>query len=223
MSIIKLENISKKFVYGKSGVISVLDNVNLEIEKGDFISLMGPSGAGKTTLFNIIGCVYEPDEGKYIFENEDISKINPNICAKIRNEKIGFLRQDYALINELTVYENIMLPLLFSKLPKKSFRTKAENAAEMTGISDLLNQKAGNLSGGQKQRTAAARAIVNDPSLILADEPTGALDSENAMELMNLFESLNKNGSTIFIVTHDKNVAERSKRILHIKDGKISA
>lgn len=219
---IKIENLSKTYDKGKNNAVKALDNVSLHIEKGDLTAIIGRSGSGKTTLLNIIGCIDSFESGKYTLDSKDVSKSNDNKLAKLRNEKIGFVMQNFALINDDTVLENVMLPFYFSsKTSLKNAKKLAMSALEKMGIVKLANKPIRKLSGGQKQRVAIARAIVNNPSVILADEPTGALDSKTSKEIMEVFHQLNSQGATIVIVTHDMEVAKQCGRIVEISDGKI--
>lgn len=219
---IKIENLSKTYDKGKNNAVKALDNVSLHIEKGDLTAIIGRSGSGKTTLLNIIGCIDSFESGKYTLDSKEVSKSNDKKLAKLRNEKIGFVMQNFALINEDTALENVMLPFYFnSKTSLRNAKKLAMTALEKMGIGKLANKPIKKLSGGQKQRVAIARAIVNEPSVILADEPTGALDSKTSQEIMNVFHQLNSQGATIIIVTHDMEVAKQCGRIIEIGDGKI--
>lgn len=215
---IQLKNIKKSFVNNKIPY-NVLNNISLDINDNELISIMGRSGAGKSTLLNIIGCIDNCDEGDYILDGLNINNLNNSELSKIRNKKFGFIMQDFALIEDETVRRNIMLPTYFSK-SKKIY--ECEKIAKELGIYKLLEKKASLLSGGEKQRTAIARALINDPKYIIADEPTGALDSATADLIMNIIIELNKSGKTIIIVTHDEEIAKKCKRILYISDGEIT-
>lgn len=200
---------------------TALSDVSLKIDDGELVAIQGRSGAGKTTLLNIIGLLDNYDSGEYFIDGQDIKNLNDKTAARIRNQKIGFVLQDFSLIENKSVIMNVMLPLFFSECKYEDMRAKAEKALELVGLSDQKNKKANQLSGGQKQRVAIARAIINDPSFILADEPTGALDTKTSEEIMELFKSLNAEGKTIIIITHDPIVAEICKRRIEISDGKI--
>ncbi len=217
---IKLSNISKIYKVGKSDFYA-LKNISLTVSKGEFISIRGASGSGKTTLLNIIGTLDDYEQGEYIFDNRDIQKLKDEKKASLRNQSIGFVLQDFALINNQTVIYNVMLPLLFSRLPFRKLKAKAMNALESVGLADQAKKKANQLSGGQRQRVAIARAIVNEPSLLLADEPTGQLDSKTSDQIMNLIINLNKKGITVIVVTHDPDVAALASRTITISDGTI--
>ncbi|MCR5836143.1 MAG: ABC transporter ATP-binding protein [Lachnospiraceae bacterium] len=199
----------------------VLDNVKLEIADGDMVAIKGKSGAGKSTLLHIIGLLDVWDSGSYELDGQNIVSANSKLKAKYRNEKIGYVLQDFGLIEDETVLENVCLPLMLGKKPIKEIREIAKNKLEKVGVSHLSSKKVSVLSGGEKQRVAIARALVNEPNYILADEPTGALDSGNAEKIMELLLELNKEGKTVVIVTHDDEVARKCKRIIYIKDGKI--
>lgn len=214
---IELKNISKQYRKGTT----ILEGINLRIEDGDYIALIGPSGAGKTTLMNIIGCLDYATDGKYFLDGYEISDYSEREKAKLRNEKFGFVVQDFALINEMTVYENVKMPLRYSKKVLKNQKKHIEDILKSLGVESKKEIKVKNLSGGQQQRVAIARAMVNSPEIILADEPTGALDQRTGREVMKIFSKLNKQGKTIIIVTHDPNIAAKCNRIIKIVDGKI--
>ncbi len=217
--LIKLENINK--IYENEGVKThVLKNINLEIYPGEFVAIMGPSGSGKTTLMNIMGLLDRPTSGKYYLKGKEVSKLSDNELSKLRNENIGFVFQAFFLIPYLNVLDNVLLPMLYSskKLP---FEKRALELLEKLGLKDRINFKPNQLSGGQKQRVAIARALLNDPEIILADEPTGQLDSKSSKAVMEIFKKLNKEGKTIILVTHDPFTASYAKRKIYLKDGKI--
>jgi putative ABC transport system ATP-binding protein len=215
---IKLINLNKFYNYKEENELHVLKDVNLEIKKGEFTAVTGRSGNGKTTLFNILGCVDSFQNGTYLFNDIDISKAGQSQLSKLRNEKIGFVQQDFSLIEEFSVLQNVMIPLFFSKGSFKSKKEKAVSALEKVGLSEIKAKHSAKLSGGQKQRVAIARAIVNDPDIVLADEPTGSLDRKTADEIMTLFQELNSQGSTLIIITHDKNVSDLCSRVIRISD-----
>ena len=217
---INMINISKEYSLGTNSFLA-LDKINLNIAKGEFISIMGSSGSGKSTLMNIIGCLDTPTFGEYKFNNENISKLNSNDLANIRNQKIGFVFQSFNLLPRLNALENVMLPLLYSGKPSYERKDLAMNSLQSVGLQDRVNHRPNQLSGGQQQRVSIARAIVGIPNLILADEPTGALDSITSLEIMNILDSLNKKGITIVLVTHENDIAEYGNRIIHMKDGHI--
>lgn len=221
---IKIENLSKTYDKGKNNAVKALTNISLHIKKGDLTAIIGRSGSGKTTLLNVIGCIDNFESGVYVLDGMDVSKYSDNKLAKLRNKKIGFVMQNFALINEDTALENVMLPFYFnSKISLKSAKKLALSALKKMGIGELANKPISKLSGGQKQRVAIARAIVNNPSIILADEPTGALDSKTSQEIIEVFRKLNSQGATIIIVTHDMDVAKQCERIIEIQDGKIKS
>lgn len=203
------------------GRFTALNNVDLKIDDGEIVAVQGRSGAGKTTLLNIIGLLDNYDSGEYYIDGQNAAALNDKTAALVRNQKIGFVLQDFSLIESKSVIMNVMLPLFFSDIKYEDMRPKAQKALELVGLSDQKNKKANQLSGGQKQRVAIARAIVNDPSFILADEPTGALDTKTSAEIMQLFKSLNDKGKTVIIITHDPTVAEACNRKIEISDGRI--
>ncbi len=218
---IKFENVTK--VYHLGGIdIPVLRGVSCEIKKGEHVAIMGPSGSGKTTMLNIIGCLDRVTSGKYFLEGKDISTLDDDALSEIRSRKIGFIFQSYNLIPQLTVLENIEMPLFYQQVDEAKTREKAIELAQMVGLGDRIRHRPSELSGGQQQRVAIARALMNDPVLILADEPTGNLDSVSGREIMKLLCQLNQQGTTLIVVTHDPNVAKYSSRTLKMLDGKIS-
>ena len=218
--IISMDSISKIYHLGNN-VVKALDNVSINIYENDFISIMGPSGSGKSTLMNMIGCLDVPTKGVYKFNNELISEMNDSQLANIRNEKIGFVFQTFNLLPKLTSLKNVEVPLIYSSLGKKKRLQRSEEALSIVGLSDRMAHKPSELSGGQRQRVAIARALVNKPSIILADEPTGNLDSKSGIEILNFFDELHKAGNTLIIVTHEDSVAKRAKRRVELFDGKI--
>ncbi len=218
--LIRLENIKK--IYEHFGIkTEVLKGISLSIKKGEFVAIMGVSGSGKTTLMNIIGCLDTPTEGKYFLQGKDVSKLYDDSLSEIRNQYIGFVFQNFYLIPYLTALENVLVPTIYSKKPPKNPEEKAKKLLEKVKLGERIHHKPNQLSGGQQQRVAIARALINDPQLILADEPTGALDSKTAKEIMEIFKSLHKEGKTIIIVTHDPNIANQAERIIKIEDGRI--
>nr|WP_307774396.1 ABC transporter ATP-binding protein [uncultured Cetobacterium sp.] len=217
---IKIENLDK--YYRNEGVsLHALKNVNLHIEEGEFVAIMGSSGSGKSTFMNVIGCLDKEFEGRYILDKIDISKVKEDEVSKIRNLKIGFVFQAFNLLPMLTALENVELPLVYAGVHHKERVERAKKVLEKVGLGERLHHKPNELSGGQKQRVAIARALVNEPSIILADEPTGNLDSHSEEEIMNLFLELNNQGKTIVIVSHEPEVAKYCKRIVVFKDGEI--
>ena len=217
---ITLQNISKIYKTGKEDFYALRD-VSLTVEKGDFLAIRGASGSGKTTLLNMIGCMDRCSEGTYLLEGKSVKLLSDEELSRIRNEKIGFVLQDFGLINQQTVLYNVMLPALFSKLSLGDARKKAIDALKQVGLSDQLKKRVNQLSGGQRQRVAIARAIVMNPKILLADEPTGQLDSETGKQIMDLLSALNEQGITIILVTHDAAVASYAKRIITVADGKL--
>jgi putative ABC transport system ATP-binding protein len=219
--IIKITNIDKIYKMGNS-TFKALDGVSLSIYKGEYVAIVGPSGAGKSTLMNIIGCLDIPTNGEYILDGLN-TKCSDSKLAEIRNKKIGFIFQNYNLLPKLNILENVELPLLYLGYPNKKIREKAMEAIEKVDLSSHIKHKPSELSGGQMQRVAIARALVTDPQLILADEPTGALDSKTGEEVLKMLNDLNAEGNTIVMITHDKEIAARAKRIITVKDGKITS
>ncbi|MGK7879926.1 MAG: ABC transporter ATP-binding protein [Crocosphaera sp.] len=218
--VIRLENIEK--VYGSDNTkVHALSKINLIVEKGEYCSIMGPSGSGKSTTMNLIGCLDKPTSGRYYLDNVDVSALPEVELAKIRNLKIGFVFQQFHLLAHMSALENVMLPMIFAGVPKKQRRDRAAEALKRVGLANRMQNKPNQLSGGQQQRVAIARAIVNQPVLLLADEPTGALDSRTTNEVMELFDELNSNGITVVMVTHEIEVARLTQRIVWFQDGEV--
>ncbi|HBB57729.1 MAG: ABC transporter ATP-binding protein [Chitinophagales bacterium] len=218
--IIHLEDIKKSYFMGKQE-LPVLKGLSLDIFKNEYVALMGPSGSGKSTLMNIIGCLDTPTEGRYVLNNNDVSKMPDDSLAEVRNKEIGFVFQQFNLLPRLTAAENVALPLVYAGMSKKDRIEKAMRMLEMVQLTDRSHHRPNELSGGQCQRVAIARALVNDPAIILADEPTGNLDSKTSQEIMDIFETIYKNGNTIVIVTHEEDIANHSRRIVRLRDGVI--
>lgn len=219
---IELKCVTKSYYKGTSAQINALRNVNLKINKGEMVAVIGASGSGKSTLLNIIGCLDVPDEGECYLNGKQVNNLSQGKLSEIRNKQIGFVLQDFGLMLDRTVYRNLSYPLIFnSNIKSKQFKELSKKALESVGLSSRVNSKCIELSGGQKQRVAIARAIINDPDIILADEPTGALDTKISEEIMELFKYLNQQGKTVVIVTHDSKIAEQCDRIIKISDGSI--
>ena len=218
--IITVDNINKTYKNG-SLELQVLKNISFKVDKGEFLAIMGSSGSGKSTMMNILGCLDNQYEGKYILDGIDISKSSENELSEIRNKKIGFIFQSFNLLPRLTALENVELPLVYSSVPKEERHKRANELLEMVGLKDRTHHRPNELSGGQRQRVAIARALVNNPSIILADEPTGNLDSKSEAEIIEILQKLNKMGKTIVIVTHEPNIGEIAQRKIMFKDGEI--
>lgn len=218
--LINLHSVKKIYNLGAEDV-HALDGVDLEIKRNEYISIMGPSGSGKSTLMNMIGCLDTPSEGTYFFEGEPVHEMDDNQLASIRNRKIGFVFQTFNLLSKLTAVRNVELPLIYANIPKEDRVRYAEVALEKVGLSDRMHHKPNEMSGGQRQRVAIARALVTDPSIILADEPTGNLDSKSGEEIMTIFDSLHDSGNTIILVTHEQYIAEHANRTINLLDGKV--
>lgn len=218
--IITVDNVNKTYKNG-SLELQVLKNISFKVDKGEFLAIMGSSGSGKSTMMNILGCLDNQYEGKYILDGIDISKSTENELSEIRNKKIGFIFQSFNLLPRLTALENVELPLVYSSVPKEERHKRANELLEMVGLKDRIHHRPNELSGGQRQRVAIARALVNNPSIILADEPTGNLDSKSEEEIIEILQKLNKMGKTIVIVTHEPNIGEIAQRKIVFKDGEI--
>lgn len=216
-----MEHITKTFYLDKEYKCPVLKDISITIDTGELIAIKGKSGAGKSTLLHIIGCLDTPTSGCYRIGETDMTKLPPKELARLRNEKFGFVMQDFGLIRDETVFENVSLPLLFSHVPFREIAQKTDEQLERIGISHLRNKAVELLSGGEKQRVAIARALINNPDYILADEPTGSLDSSNSEMIMQIMKTLNQEGKTVIIITHDDTIANACNRIIHINDGVI--
>ncbi|MCT4665202.1 MAG: ABC transporter ATP-binding protein [Flavobacteriales bacterium] len=217
-AVIDVRDIHKHFILGDQK-LEVLKGLDLKVDKGEFVAFMGPSGSGKSTLMNVLGFLDTPSSGSYIFNGKNVSNLGDRELAKIRNIEIGFVFQTFNLLPRLTTLANVALPLVYSGIPKKERERRATEVLEKVGLGDRLDHKPNQLSGGQRQRVAVARALVNNPSIILADEPTGNLDSKTSREIMALFQELNDAGNTLVVVTHEDDIAAHTKRIIRLRDG----
>ncbi|AVQ21781.1 ABC transporter, ATP-binding protein [Fusobacterium necrophorum subsp. funduliforme ATCC 51357] len=218
---IQIKKINKYYINGENK-LHALKGIDFHIRKGEFVSIMGSSGSGKSTMMNILGCLDREFEGEYILDGISIREIPEKNLCKVRNQKIGFVFQSFHLLPKLTALENVELPLVYAGIPKKEREVKAKKMLEIVGLETRMDHRPNELSGGQRQRVAIARALVNDPAIILADEPTGNLDSQSEIEIMNFFQSLHQKGKTIVVVTHEPEVAKYTKRVLHFRDGKLT-
>ena len=219
--LLEMKDICKSFPLG-DGSIEVLRHIDLSVEEGEYLAIMGPSGSGKTTLMNLIGCLDVPTSGSYILAGQDIGGAGDDMLADIRNRDIGFVFQNYQLLPTLDAVDNVALPLLYANVERGERRERAKEALIRMGLEDRLNHRPNQLSGGQCQRVAIARAMINQPKLLLADEPTGALDSASGVQIMDVFEELNAAGTTVILITHDANVAKRAHIVRHILDGQLA-
>ena len=217
---VKLANISKVYKMGDNDVVA-LNGVDLDIAEGEFVAIMGPSGSGKSTLMNILGCLDTPTTGSYLLDNEEVANLSEDVLAKIRNKKIGFVFQNFNLLSRISALENVALPLVYAGVSKTERINRAQELLKMVGLADRQHHMPNELSGGQRQRVAIARALVNNPKIIMADEPTGNLDTKSSVEIMAMFKELYKQGKTIILVTHEPDIAENAKRIITVRDGKI--
>lgn len=221
-AVISLADIRKSYFLGKQE-LPVLKGINLEIGRKEYVALMGPSGSGKSTLMNIIGCLDSPTSGTYILNGNDVSQMSDNELATVRNVEIGFVFQQFNLLPRLTAWENVALPLIYAGVPKKEREERAHAMLDKVGLGDRAAHKPNELSGGQSQRVAIARALVNNPSLILADEPTGNLDTKTSVEIMELFNDIHATGNTVVLVTHEEDIANFTRRIIRIRDGVVES
>lgn len=221
MPLIKLINLNKIYNLSEKLSFKALLEVNLEIDKGEFVAIVGPSGSGKSTLMNIIGLLDQPTSGSYELDGHDVAKLNEDTLAEIRNKKIGFVFQSFNLLSRTTVLDNVSLPLIYSGIKEKQRHERALVVLKEVGLEDKIQSFSNQLSGGQQQRVAIARALVTNPDVILADEPTGNLDSKNGAEIISLFHQLNQNGRTIVLITHDHVIAKNAKRVIKVRDGRI--
>ena len=217
-SLIDISNVTKRYQLGEQ-VVFALNGIDLKIEKGEYAALMGPSGSGKSTLMNIIGCLDTPTNGDYWLNNKEVSKMSDVALSEVRNAEIGFVFQTFNLLNRMNAIDNVALPLVYSGVPKKLREERAKEVLNKVGLGDRMNHKPNELSGGQRQRVAVARALVNNPSILLADEPTGNLDSKTSHEIMALFDEIHNGVNTIVLVTHEEDIAQHAKRIIRLRDG----
>jgi putative ABC transport system ATP-binding protein len=220
--VIEFENIVKNYQIG-TVIVRALRSVSLEINRNEYVAIMGPSGSGKSTLMNIVGCLDTPTKGSYILNGTDVSKMDDDRLAEIRNKEIGFIFQTFNLLPRYTALENVMLPLIYAGVPKAERERLAKATLEQVSLSDRMTHKPNELSGGQRQRVAIARALVSNPSIILADEPTGNLDSKTSADIMALLDEIHANGNTVIVVTHEEDIARHSHRIIRLMDGEISS
>ena len=221
-AVLEIKGIGKTYVIGDV-VVEALRSVDLQINKGEYVALMGPSGSGKSTLMNILGCLDTPSRGNYFLNGTDVSHMSDNELAQIRNKEIGFIFQTFNLLARNTSLENVALPLVYAGIGKKERLSIARESLNSVGLADRVDHKPNELSGGQRQRVAIARALVNKPAIILADEPTGNLDTKTSHEIMDLLEEIHKQGNTVIIVTHEEDIAKRAKRIVRLRDGSIES
>jgi len=219
--LIDIREITKVYQMGQEQV-HALSGVNLGVERGEYVAIMGPSGSGKSTLMNLIGCLDTPTSGSYVLNGREVARMTDDELAAIRNQEIGFVFQTFNLLPRTNALQQVELPLVYSGLARKERRERAVKALEAVGLGDRMNHHPNEMSGGQRQRVAVARALINDPSILLADEPTGNLDSQTGAEIMALFEDLNRRGNTIVLVTHEEDIAAHARRIVRLRDGKVT-
>ncbi|MBL0308638.1 MAG: ABC transporter ATP-binding protein [Bacteroidetes bacterium] len=219
---IEIHNIRKEYIMGLQKIAALRD-VSLSIERNEYVALMGPSGSGKSTLMNILGCLDSPTSGSYKLNNTQVSEMSEDELARVRNKEIGFVFQTFNLLPRLSSLENVALPLVYAGMSKNKRIARAEEVMEMVGLKDRMTHKPNELSGGQRQRVAIARAVVNNPSIILADEPTGNLDTKTSYEIMEIFEAINKGGNTVILVTHEDDIAKNARRIIRLRDGLVES
>jgi len=220
--VIKIRKIVRDFPLGQE-IVHVLKGIDLDIEKGDYVALMGPSGSGKSTLMNLLGCLDTPTSGSYLLNGKDVSSMSDDQLAEIRNNEIGFVFQTFNLLPRTTALENVALPMIYAGASKKVRTARAEEVLTDVGLADRMDHKPNQLSGGQRQRVAVGRALVNRPSIILADEPTGNLDSKTSEEIMKLIDDIHKAGNTVILVTHEEEIAERAHRVIRLRDGMVES
>ncbi|MEO5776444.1 MAG: ABC transporter ATP-binding protein [Flavobacterium sp.] len=220
--LINIKKLKRDFQLGNE-TINVLKGIDLQINKGEYVALMGPSGSGKSTLMNLLGCLDTPTSGTYILNGNDVSKMHDDDLAEIRNKEIGFVFQTFNLLPRTTALDNVALPMIYAGYSKSERNERASEVLTQVNLSDRMDHQPNQLSGGQRQRVAIARALVNKPSIILADEPTGNLDSKTSVEIMNLFNDIHKNGNTVIVVTHEEDIAKYAHRVIRLKDGMIES
>jgi putative ABC transport system ATP-binding protein len=220
MALIEVRDITRIYRMGDE-TVTALAGVSLDVQEGSFVAVMGPSGSGKSTFMNIIGCLDKPNAGRYRLADEEVSKLTPDVLASVRSRRIGFVFQQFNLLDRSNALSNVMLPMVYASADKKERRRKAEAALNRVGLADRMEHTPLQLSGGQQQRVAIARALVNSPKILLADEPTGALDSRTSLDIMALFQELNREGMTVLVVTHEQDVAEFATRVVRFRDGKV--
>ena len=218
--VIKIRNITRDFPLGNE-VVKVLKGIDLDIEQGEYVALMGPSGSGKSTLMNLLGCLDTPTSGSYFLNGNDVSNMSDDELAEIRNKEIGFVFQTFNLLPRTTALENVALPMVYAGISKSNRKIRAEKVLSDVGLADRMDHKPNQLSGGQRQRVAVGRALINNPSIILADEPTGNLDSVTSLEILMLFDEIHKQGNTVIVVTHEEEVAEHAHRVIRLLDGMV--
>ncbi|PVW16438.1 ABC transporter ATP-binding protein [Marixanthomonas spongiae] len=221
-SLIKIRNITRDFPLGQE-IVKVLKGIDLDIKKGEYVALMGPSGSGKSTLMNLLGCLDTPTSGSYELNGVDVSNLTDDELAEIRNKEIGFVFQTFNLLPRTTALDNVALPMIYAGASKTAREERATEVLKDVGLADRMDHKPNQLSGGQRQRVAVGRALVNKPSIILADEPTGNLDSKTSVEIMNLFDAIHKAGNTVILVTHEEDIAEHAHRIIRLRDGMVES
>ncbi|MFC1675779.1 ABC transporter ATP-binding protein [Planctomycetota bacterium] len=220
MSVVSIQNVNKVYQIGEYELFA-LRELNLDIQRGEYVAIMGPSGSGKSTLLNVLGCLDKPTNGSYILADEDVSKLDDDELSTIRGLRIGFIFQSYNLIAQLNVIENIEIPMYYQGISEHKSFARARELAEMVGLGDRLKHRPWELSGGQQQRVAIARSLSNDPAIILADEPTGNLDSQSGAEILGILDELHRQGKTLIVVTHDEHIAAKAQRTIHLLDGRI--
>ena len=220
--VIVLEDIVKQFIMGDT-ILQALDHVNFSVEEGDFIAIMGPSGSGKSTMMNILGCLDRPTSGKYYLDGKEVAGLSDDELARTRNAKIGFVFQNFNLLSKITALQNVALPLVYAGVPEEERLERARIALRDVGLEDRVDHKPNELSGGQRQRVAIARALINNPAIVMADEPTGNLDTKSSYEIMDIFKKLNAMGKTIVMVTHEPDIGQQTKRILVMRDGHLNS